>query len=75
MIDWNAPLETTPDERNPAPVPCVVVRTERRQHIVHFGGAWQSADGYQAGNTEWWYPSHENGASNDWLPVLRNVQP
>lgn len=75
-IDWNAPLETTPDARNPEPVPCVVVRTERKHQIVHICADWTCAtDGYQAGNTEWWYADHENGVSNSWLPILRNVQP
>ena len=72
MIDWNAPLETTPNKRNPEPVPCEVVDSSCG-YDVRINGSWFITDGYDAGNDLWWF--RDDGTSNHWLPILRNVQP
>lgn len=72
MIDWNAPLETTPDTRNPEPVPCEVVHSDHG-YEVRINSDWFMSCGSNLGNDVWWYRA--DGTTNTFLPVLRNVQP
>lgn len=72
MIDWTKPIETVPDERNPAPVPCEVI--DPKGVIVCILGDWFDRGGVNNGDGQYWLFDYDGTIDNDWLPVIRNVE-
>jgi len=68
MIDWHKPIETVPDERNPAPVQC----SYSNGHVF-INGAWIDDDGEDEGGGYPWIVNLRSGTFATLAGAVRNV--
>lgn len=72
QIDWTAPIETVPCERNPLPVPCEV--TERSDgRAVRVLGPWLDDDGTMGGGDGYAWKVTPDGTFRALDGAVRNV--